>query len=1129
MAMVRAVAALALCIVYFGPAWFSLMRPRVFLEKSRIRGPVTPQVDVGEVEANKIQSPVTRVVFIKLHSVGSGTLARILFHYADNHNLTSAAPGKYYPSHRLFHSTVGPEVLRRMATEHPGSINIWPMHVILDDALDLIVPGNVKIAFFRKPFDRVMSSMKHFLSFPDQVSIDNTSAGYQQLLSNQAPTAWCGKANAEALDKCCGPMAGQPMTEQLPLDELHKLDYVMIQEHYDWSLLMLRRRLGWGLADVLYLSTHVNKLQNRRPEEQQLLDDIAAYLKADGRTPWGDRFVNNCVKGQEEETYAAATKRFEDQWKAFSLAEQQEMREELVCFQSALSTLSSCCARHAQDAFCEMMKETSEDWFMRHGDIFVQQPMPYPGLQGGSGCRDEAMSALSCKSVKPGPLQSTSVASRFVGRDQEHPVTRVVFMKLHSVGSGTLARILFHYADNHNLTSAAPGEYFPKPFHSTVGPEVLRRMAIEHPGSINIWPIHAVMDEALDLIVPGNVKIAFFRKPFDRVMSSMKHFLTFPDQVSIDNTSAGYQQLLSNQAPTAWCGKANAEALDKCCGPMAGQPMTEQLPLDEFHKLDYVMIQEHYDWSLLMLRRRLGWGLADVLYLSTHVNKLQNRRPEEQQLLDDIAAYLKADGRTPWGDRFVNNCVKGQEEEIYAAATKRFEDQWKAFSLAEQQEMREELVCFQSALSTLSSCCARHAQDAFCEMMDETSVQWFERHGDVFVQQPMPYPGLQGGSGCRDEAMSALSCKSVKPRPLQSTAVASRFVGRDQEHPVTRVVFMKLHSVGSGTLARILFHYADNHNLTSAAPGEYFPKPFHSTVGPEVLRRMAIEHPGSINIWPIHAVMDEALDLIVQGNVKIAFFRKPFDRVMSSMKHFLTFPDQVSIDNTSAGYQQLLSNQAPTAWCGKANAEALDKCCGPMAGQPMTEQLPLDEFHKLDYVMIQEHYDWSLLMLRRRLGWGLADVLYLSTHVNKLQNRRPEEQQLLDDIAAYLKADGRTPWGDRFVNNCVKGQEEEIYAAATKRFEDQWKAFSLAEQQEMREELVCFQSALSTLSSCCARHAQDAFCEMMDETSVQWFERHGDVFVQQPMPYPGLQGSSMCREKSISRLALCSLELLSGK
>ncbi|CAJ1353015.1 unnamed protein product [Effrenium voratum] len=230
-----------------------------------------------------------------------------------------------------------------------------------------------------------------------------------------------------------------------------------------------------------------------------------------------------------------------------------------------------------------------------------------------------------------------------------------------------------------------------------------------------------------------------------------------------------------------------------------------------------------------MLRRRLGWSLADVLYLSTHVNKLHNRRLEERQLFDEIAAYLKGGSRTPWGERSVRNCIKGQEEEIYTAATKRFQNQWKAFSLAEQQEMRQELVCFQGALSTLSSCCARHAQDAFCEMMDETSVQWFERHGNVFVQPPMPYPGLQGSSVCRDEAMSALSCRSEKQR-LSPSALASKIAGRDRQRPVTRVVFMKLHSVGSGTLARILFHYADNHNLTSAAPGKYFPAPFYSTL-----------------------------------------------------------------------------------------------------------------------------------------------------------------------------------------------------------------------------------------------------------------------------------------------------------
>ncbi|CAE7482856.1 unnamed protein product [Symbiodinium natans] len=356
-----------------------------------------PTLASGSVGRDRPVTPVTRVVFMKLHSVGSGTLATILFHYADNHNLTSAAPGKYYPSHELYHSTVGPDVLSRMASEHPGSINIWPIHAVMDDALDLLVPGNVKIAFFRNPLDRVMSSMKHFLTFPKQVSIDNTSAGYRQLLNNQAPTAWCGKANPEALDKCCGPMAGQPMTEQLPLSQFHKLDYVMLQEHYDRSLLMLRRRLGWSLADVLYLSTHVNHMHNRRPEEQQLLDDIAAYLKSGSRTPWGERFVSNCIKGQEEEIYTAATKKFQTQWEAFSLAEQQEMREELRCFQNALRTLSSCCTRQ-EDVFCEMMKETSEEWYTRHGDVFVQPPMPYPGLQGSSLCRDEAMSALRCRS-----------------------------------------------------------------------------------------------------------------------------------------------------------------------------------------------------------------------------------------------------------------------------------------------------------------------------------------------------------------------------------------------------------------------------------------------------------------------------------------------------------------------------------------------------------------------------------------------------------------------------------------------------------------------------------------------------------------------------------------------------------
>eukprot|EP00971_Amphidinium_carterae_P334532 6469867-Amphidinium_carterae.1 len=186
------------------------------------------------IDANSTEGIIDKVVFIKLHSVGSSTFAAILHRYCEFHGKNCFVYPKHIsPNHRL----TDEELQGIVATFQSGAfpaLDIWPNHVNMrTEMLNTLIPGNFKISLFRPPLPRIMSAFRH------RVATERVKDTMEALKRDQ-------------YTEYCGGDAGTLMSDQISPDQVAGLDFVMLTEHYDWSLMMLRRKLGWSMFDMMY-------------------------------------------------------------------------------------------------------------------------------------------------------------------------------------------------------------------------------------------------------------------------------------------------------------------------------------------------------------------------------------------------------------------------------------------------------------------------------------------------------------------------------------------------------------------------------------------------------------------------------------------------------------------------------------------------------------------------------------------------------------------------------------------------------------------------------------------------------------------------------------------------------------
>uniref|UniRef100_A0A8D2LDX8 Galactose-3-O-sulfotransferase 3 n=1 Tax=Varanus komodoensis TaxID=61221 RepID=A0A8D2LDX8_VARKO len=211
----------------------------------------------------------------------------------------------------------------------------------------------------------------------------------------------------------------------------------------------------------------------------------------------------------------------------------------------------------------------------------------------------------------------------------------------------------------------------------------------------------------------------------------------------------------------------------------------------------------------------------------------------------------------------------------------------------------------------------------------------------------------------------------------------------------TAVAFLKTHKTASTTVQNLLFRFAERHNLTVALPHHTcdhqfcYPRNFSARfVHPHTLPpRLIASH--------MRFHRDELRRLMPNGTVYVTILREPvamFESLFSYYNQYCPAFRRVPNGSMEAFLEEPRRYYRPHE---KYAAYAHNTLVYDLGGDP--ERGPDDPSYLpafvrqvegvFSLVMLAEHFDESLVLLRRLLAWDLEDVLYV-----RLNMRSPESK-----------------------------------------------------------------------------------------------------------------------------------------
>eukprot|EP00928_Gymnodinium_smaydae_P081737 TRINITY_DN65204_c0_g1_i1.p1 TRINITY_DN65204_c0_g1~~TRINITY_DN65204_c0_g1_i1.p1 ORF type:complete len:254 (-),score=36.68 TRINITY_DN65204_c0_g1_i1:453-1214(-) len=170
------------------------------------------------------------------------------------------------------------------------------------------------------------------------------------------------------------------------------------------------------------------------------------------------------------------------------------------------------------------------------------------------------------------------------------------------------------------------------------------------------------------------------------------------------------------------------------------------------------------------------------------------------------------------------------------------------------------------------------------------------------------------------------------------------------------------------------------------------------------------------DVFPNHAVLvPDEFDRMIHDNFKVSIFREPLARVLSSFSH-----DPEAINRTIRDLDQNKRVSFDGGPCGEA-------------GELSSHHVPLEFFDKLDEVMLTEQFDLSLMMLRRKLGWALSDMVYLWQKKSTLSDSKEADLKLMQQRLSSPLHELNPAW-QHMVQTCLRGDERVLYQMAKRKF-----------------------------------------------------------------------------------------------
>ncbi|XP_078696413.1 galactose-3-O-sulfotransferase 2-like [Branchiostoma floridae x Branchiostoma belcheri] len=261
--------------------------------------------------------PVTNFVFIKVHKTASASTAVILLRFAYKHHMIMCfSPKKNIRFALTFPST---EIYKTNCTRWPlfgDHFNFLVHHTVFNKtAMDRVMkPGTKYIGIMREPQSHFRSqffyrrkAVRYGLMRnwnPLGAFLDNPEHYEQKWTRN---LSWSGERNNQAFTMGFPPDLLATRDTMLMDNVIKQLGqsytFVIINEYYEESLVMLRRRLCWGLSDIL----HSNKKIHEQDKPKKYIPFTDKQLENHRRINAIDyrmyNFFNRTFwKGVEEET-----------------------------------------------------------------------------------------------------------------------------------------------------------------------------------------------------------------------------------------------------------------------------------------------------------------------------------------------------------------------------------------------------------------------------------------------------------------------------------------------------------------------------------------------------------------------------------------------------------------------------------------------------------------------------------------------------------------------------------------------------------------------------------------------------------------------------------------------------------
>ncbi|XP_076145012.1 galactose-3-O-sulfotransferase 3 [Alosa pseudoharengus] len=213
----------------------------------------------------------TSVAFLKTHKTASSTVQNILFRFAERHNLTVALPVPScghqfcYPhmfSGRFVHPhTVPPDIL----TSHTR-LNVGEMRRLMPNGTRYVTILREPAAMFESLFSYYNQHCQSFHRVPNGSLEEFLRHPTLYYRAEEKDSMYARNTVAFDLggDKDHQPAGDGEYVQGFVARMESVFSLVMIAEHFDESLVLLRRLLNWEPEDVLYLKL------NMRTEESRL-------------------------------------------------------------------------------------------------------------------------------------------------------------------------------------------------------------------------------------------------------------------------------------------------------------------------------------------------------------------------------------------------------------------------------------------------------------------------------------------------------------------------------------------------------------------------------------------------------------------------------------------------------------------------------------------------------------------------------------------------------------------------------------------------------------------------------------------------------------------------------------------